>query len=50
MNIVVKMTASKETKGTYVYKADSHDAAVQVLYILKKNVKVKPEKITLTIK
>jgi len=35
MNIQVKMTIKKETKGTYVFEDMSEDTAVPTLYVKK---------------
>lgn len=44
-----KLTKSRDTKGTYVYKSDADDAPIPSLYIKKSAIKGDaPETITIT--
>ena len=49
--VKIKMTKSRDTKGTYVYKNDDDGAAIRSLYITKSAIKDEaPAEITVDIK
>ena len=49
MDFTVTLNFTKETKNTVRYDADSDDAAIQAVYIIKAQVKDKPKVITLNV-
>jgi hypothetical protein len=49
--VKLKMTFNRETKGTFVYKNDSQDAAIKSLYVTRGAVQGDaPKEITVEIK